>query len=117
MKRALLSALTVSASLSAAWLETTVCEAQVVSHTYVNPTLPSGNRLDWCAGWASNCGYQAAFDYCQYMGWEDVWSYGFGGNVGHTELLNGMICDGWCDTFSSIRCFTFFDAQADFEED
>jgi hypothetical protein len=111
MKAATLSALATSASMSAVLLDASDSQAQVIHFSYDWPTMEeSGRHLDWCASLASDCGQRAAYLYCRdVQGHQGLFTYSFGGDVHHTQLVNGDYCDGSCDTFSRIVCFDFND--------
>jgi hypothetical protein len=106
MRQTLMTALAISASMSGVLLDTSTGEAQRKTYVFQNPKMPSGYALDWCATWGSNCGLAAAEAYCVDIKQLDGASaYGFGGNVGQTQLVTGEYCNGWCDTFSSVTCY------------
>lgn len=76
--------------------------------TFVAPKY-NGLRLDWCYGWASNCGAYAAKAYCVSKGYPLLKSWGKAENIGtftNTRVFStGQVCSGPdCDGFTSITC-------------
>lgn len=76
--------------------------------TFVAPKY-NGLRLDWCYGWATNCGAYAAKAYCVSKGYPLLKSWGMAENIGtftNTRILStGQVCSGPdCDGFTSITC-------------
>lgn len=68
-----------------------------------------GYRLDWCLGWASNCGEPAASAWCKTKNYNGANSWQQAPDIGgasHTKVLQtGQICDqAFCDGFAEIVC-------------
>ena len=77
--------------------------------TFTNPKQ-GGNRLDWCLGWSTGCGADAANAWCKTKGFAGGASnFTIAENIGAsspTRLLStGAICDqAYCDGFADITC-------------
>ncbi|MDQ3233146.1 MAG: hypothetical protein M3Q07_15115 [Pseudobdellovibrionaceae bacterium] len=69
-----------------------------------NPTY-RGDRLDWCANFAADCGQPAVDAYCNSLGYRTSTYFDIAPDIGRTRLINGAVCeDSFCDGFSYIYC-------------
>lgn len=78
------------------------------SKTFGNPKV-GGNRLDWCYGWSSGCGQQAADAYCKKRGFNKATAFDQDADIGDASptrvISTGQVCDAPdCDGFSFIKC-------------
>lgn len=102
LARALLAMLSVALPLGAG--------AFGAEQTFLSPAI-SGNPLDWCRTWATDCGQPAADAYCQSRGFERATAFDQATDIGAstpTRLIGNpaQVCsDAMCDGFSFITCF------------
>jgi len=69
-----------------------------------NPTY-RGDRLDWCADFAQDCGQPAVDAYCKSLGYKTSPYFAIDANIGRTRLITGAVCeDSFCDGFSYLYC-------------
>jgi hypothetical protein len=81
-----------SASLASPWV-------------YLSKPLYRGDRLDWCANFAQDCGQPAVDAYCQSLGYKTSTYFDIDPDIGRTRLISGAVCeDSFCDGFSYIYC-------------
>lgn len=72
--------------------------------TYFNPKFKN-YRLDWCYGWAKQCGEPAAEAFCQMKGFGKAAGFKKAPGLPATRVIGtGQVCDGNCDGFSEITC-------------
>jgi len=76
-------------------------------HTYTQPKLSSGEKLDYCNYFGKGCGQDAAKGFCADKG-QSLHSYKKQPNVGRTKTRSdNRICEGRvCDSFKEIQCVT-----------
>lgn len=65
-----------------------------------------GRRLDWCRGFATDCGKPAADAYCEMKGYDEAAEFVMAADIGKTRIIStGQKCnDSTCDGFKSIIC-------------
>lgn len=68
--------------------------------------LYQGQRLDYCAPGANDCGKKVAIRYCQMLGYESSSQVIIDYNVGLTHYIDTRLrCKGWtCSGFKLIQC-------------
>lgn len=78
------------------------------SHTYIRPTVQTGQRLDGCLHWGRECGEPAASAWCRTQGFSRATQWTIEQSVPPTLILgDGTVCnEPFCGGFASITCAT-----------
>jgi Zn ribbon nucleic-acid-binding protein len=72
---------------------------------YVSKPMYRGDRLDWCANFAADCGQPAVDAYCKYLGYKTTPYFAIDPDIGRTRLITGAVCeDSYCDGFQYLYC-------------